>query len=441
MKWRPYPIYRPTTKPWLDDTPHDWEIKRLKHTSHVKGRIGWQGLRSDEFTDSGPHLVTGTDFRRGRIDWDSCYHVSEERYSLDPNIQVREGDLLITKDGTIGKVAIVREAPDKACLNSGIFLIRPVTNGLTTAFLYWLMQSDSFTRYMEYSKSGATISHLYQNVFVEFAFPIPSVKEQRTIAEFLNRETAHIDGLIEKKRRQIGLLREKRAALISHAVTKGLNPDVKMKDSGMEWLGEIPVHWEIRRMKHVLFIRGGQVDPRVQQYAAMLLIAPNHIETRTGRILSAATAEDQGALSSKYVFRTGDVLYSKIRPELSKACIAPENGICSADMYAMVPKRGYVSNYLLYLLLSDVFTKLAVDESMRVAMPKINREDLGEVRFPFPPESEQLGIARYLDRSTVPLDEFISRIRSSIDLLREYRTALIAAAVTGKIDVHKWAVG
>src|SRR5690606_33402844 len=138
----------------------------------------------------------------------------------------------------------------------------------------------------------------------------------------LDQETTKIDDLISEQRRLIELLQEKRRAVISHAVTKGLNPDAPMKDSGVEWLGEIPRHWDLGKFSREIWIAEGQVDPEQEPYKSMPLIAPNHIESGTGRLLELETAEEQGAISGKYWCESGDVIYSKIRPALAKVVIA-----------------------------------------------------------------------------------------------------------------------
>src|SRR5699024_1868802 len=124
---------------WIGEVPEHWNTTKIKYTTYVKGRIGWQGLRSDEFTDVGPHLVTGTDFQDGFINWSTCHRISEERYEEAPEIQLKNNDLLVTKDGTIGKVAIVKDKPEKAILNSGVFVTRPYKETYLTEYLYWIL--------------------------------------------------------------------------------------------------------------------------------------------------------------------------------------------------------------------------------------------------------------------------------------------------------------
>jgi type I restriction enzyme S subunit len=230
---------------------------RIKFTSHVKARVGWQNLTTGEYQDAGPFLVTGTDFADGSVHWGRCQHVSEHRYAQDRYIQLREGDLLVTKDGTIGKIAVVRGLPGPATLNSGVFVVRSTKESYVADYLYWVLNSSAFAEFIRYKSQGSTIQHLYQNVFETFAFPIPPFPLQHAIASFLRRRTAAIDAVIAKKERLIELLQEKRQALITRAVTKGLDPNVPMKESGIGWLGPIPAHWTLRRLKHLGQIRSG----------------------------------------------------------------------------------------------------------------------------------------------------------------------------------------
>lgn len=204
---------------WQPEIPNHWQIKKIKQTSYLKGRVGWKGLTSDEYLVSGyAYLVTGTDFKKKYIDWKNCYCVAEERYIDDPFIQLRENDLLITKDGTIGKLALVKNLDAPACLNSGIFLLRP-ENSYITDFMYWVLSSSVFNTFCDLSSMGSTIQHLYQNVFEEFAVGLPSIEEQVSIVKYLEEKISKIDALITKSQHTINLLTEHRQSLISAAVT------------------------------------------------------------------------------------------------------------------------------------------------------------------------------------------------------------------------------
>lgn len=162
----------------------------------LRARIGWQGLRSDEFKTEGPYLVTGVDFHNGRVDWDDCYHVTEERYSQDKGIQLHEHDLLITKDGTIGKTAVVVDCPEKATLNSGVFVVRAINNEVVPEFLHYILHSHWFDLFVRNVLTGSTIKHLNQEKFYKFTFEAPDMPTQKKIVEVLEA----IDAVIDKTR-------------------------------------------------------------------------------------------------------------------------------------------------------------------------------------------------------------------------------------------------
>ena len=204
---------------WIGEVPEHWKVMKIKFTSYVKGRVGWKGLTSEEYLENGyAYLVTGQDFQSKTILWDSCYYVDKDRYDDDPYIQLKNGDLLITKDGTIGKLAIVDGLKKPACLNSGIFLVRPY-NYYITDFLYYVLSSSVFSNFYFLRSFGSTIQHLYQNVFEEFSFPIPSIGEQDKIIAYLVKQTSKIDKIISVGKNMLQLLKEHKASLINQAVT------------------------------------------------------------------------------------------------------------------------------------------------------------------------------------------------------------------------------
>ena len=208
------------------------------------------------------------------------------------------------------------------------------------------------------------------------------------------------------------------------------SPYPDYKPSGVDWLGDLPANWEIVKFSRAVRIAEGQVDPEMEPFASMLLIAPNHILSGTGRLELKETALDQGAESGKYICKKGNVIYSKIRPALCKVTVAPEDCLCSADMYPMDGREHILNGYLLWLLLSPQYTGWSVLEADRVAMPKINRETLGQLRLPAPSFEEQQTIADFLDRETAKLDTLIAKKQTLVERLKEKRTALISHTVT-----------
>ncbi|EPN3620976.1 restriction endonuclease subunit S [Campylobacter upsaliensis] len=204
---------------YLGLIPHHWEAVKVKFTAYVKGRIGFHGLNSNEFRyDEGAYLVTGNDFDNNEVMWDKCRRVSEERFYEDPNIHLQNNDLLITKDGTIGKTAIVNNCPKQATLNSGIFLVRTMKKMCFVKYLFFIINSQYFKEFVNVKTSGSTIKHLYQSDFHDLKIPLPPLQEQKQIANFLDKKCEKINSAIEKTKKQIELIKEYKNTLINEAV-------------------------------------------------------------------------------------------------------------------------------------------------------------------------------------------------------------------------------
>lgn len=248
---------------WIGEIPENWDTLKVKYASYLKGRIGWQGLTSDEYQDDGPFLITGKDFANGSINWSSCTHITNERYEEAPDIHVQNNDLLITKDGTIGKIAIISDLDMSASLNSGVLLIRKTSERYVERFLYHVLNSDIFWKWYNLIKSpNSTILHLYQNDFKDFSYPVPPLLEQRRIACFLDEKTEQIESILENTKQSIVELKKYKQAIITETVTNGLDPCAKMKDSGIKWIGEIPEHCNLKKIKILASKIGSGKTPR-----------------------------------------------------------------------------------------------------------------------------------------------------------------------------------
>ena len=205
----------------IDSIPSHWKTLKLKYASTLKGRIGWQGLRTEEYRDEGPYLVTGTDFNKGYINWSSCVHVSKERFEQDKNIQIQENDLLITKDGTIGKIAMAKECPAEVSLNSGVFIVRNNRKyRYNDKFFYYIILSKQFSLWFELAQRGnSTIKHLTQENFYEFTFAYPPIAEQAQIVDFLDDKCVRVDSIVEDKKAQLETIENYKKSLIYEYVT------------------------------------------------------------------------------------------------------------------------------------------------------------------------------------------------------------------------------
>lgn len=183
-------LYKDSKLGWI---PREWETKNIIETTYIKGRIGWEGLRADEFIEEGPYLITGTDINNGKINWSKSYRISESRFNRSPNIHVKESDVLITKDGTIGKTAFVENCPKKVILNSGLFILRCKDESYINKYLFYILNSFYFDNFIRTSLGGSTIVHLYQRSFEKFRFPIPHKYEQEVIIRFIDELIRNIE--------------------------------------------------------------------------------------------------------------------------------------------------------------------------------------------------------------------------------------------------------
>jgi type I restriction enzyme S subunit len=294
-------------------------------------------------------------------------------------------------------------------------------------WLYWLIRSPIFREVVEsLAKPANNQASISQASINSIAVPVPEGSEQTAIATFLDRETAKIDGLVAEQRRLMELLKEKRQAVISHVVTKGLNPSAKMKPSGVEWLGDVPEHWEVRRLKHNLQLLTGKTDKRDNP------VALENIEGWTGRFISTET-EFQG---EGVAFDAGDILFGKLRPYLAKAYRAESSGEAVGDFHVLRPVATINSRFAQYQILNREFIAIVDGSTFGSKMPRASWEFVGGMQVTAPPLAEQTAIAAFLDQETARFDTLTAEAQRAIDLLQERRTALISAAVTGQIDVR-----
>ena len=295
---------------------------------------------------------------------------------------------------------------------------------------YWFKYVFSNRYYKMYSKNiRYTITG---DMFRALKTPVPPLEVQKQISSLLRNQEQKIDNLIANVQAQIEKLKAYKQSLITEVVTKGLDPNAPMKDSGVEWMGKIPEHWSILRFKNIADIKSNLVNPK--DYMDYFQLSPENIEKGSGKLLTCLTVREIGVESNNHLFHKGQIIYSKVRPLLNKVAIAPFDGLCSADMYPVETKIN--KKFLVYSMLSDSFlnqVKLVTEN--RVKMPKINQEELSKIKVCCPDDSEQKEIADYLDTKCAQIDLLISLKESKIEKLQQYKRSLIYEYVTGKKEV------
>ena len=421
---RPYSTYSPAKVSWLEKLPSHWTEQRIGVLAEL--RVSNVDKLSKD-AEVPVRLCNYVDvYKNDRID----SSMSLMRATASPGeverFRLEKDDVLITKDSEawddIGVPALVNSTADDLISGYHLALLKPKDQVLGP-FLAWVLRGKPASFQFHIAANGVTRYGLTHTAIKSVTIPTPPLEEQAAIVRYLDDADQHIRDYVNAKQRLITLLEEERQTVMHQAVTRGLDPNVKLKPSGVEWLGDVPEHWEIAQFARQVEIAEGQVDPKAEPYASMLVIAPNHVESGTGRLLSRETAFEQGAISGKYICRDGDVIYSKIRPALAKVTVAPTDCLCSADMYPLRPRNPLQRDYLFWLLLSTGFTAWSTAQSDRVAMPKVNRQTLNNTYIPLPPHPDQVSIAQYVTEATGKTSEVIDRARRQIELMEEYRTS------------------
>ena len=440
-RFRPYPEYRDAGVEWLGEIPAHWDARRLRFVVETS-------ISKSEVSDLDPAIevsfVPMEAIRKyGGIDLDSTKPLSAV---VDGYTYFRNGDVIVAKITPCfenGKGALA----SGLCSSIGfgtteLHVLRPSFH-VNARFLLYLTFSDHFRHIGTASMYGAGGQKRISDNFIRnFHHPVPSLLEQRVIAAFLDRETAEIDGLVEREERLIELLQEKRAALITRAVTRGLDPNVPMKDSGVEWLGEIPAHWHLRALKRVSpeITVGVVVNPSTYVRAEGVPFLYGG-DIHEGRIVADAArrmSEKDSESLSKSRLQAGDLVCVRVGAPGVTAVVPPQlAGANCASVLIVRRAASFDSQWLCYTMNSRLVQYQVELVQYGAAQEQFNVAHAVEFFVPLAPQAEQRAITAFLDRETARIDALIAKVHQAIGHLKEFRIALISAAVTGKIDVRE----
>ncbi len=440
-----YPAYKPSGMDWVGDIPEHWEIHRLKHVASVQFSSvdkhtveGEEPVRLCNYVD-----VYYNDFIAAGIEFMSASATQSEI----ARFQLCRGDVLVTKDSEswddIAVPSYVAEKLDGVLCGYHLAHIRPHPCKLLGEYLFRAFRSRGINDQFRVATNGITRFGLGKYWLDNGLFPVPPLDEQRAIAAFLDRETARIDALIEKKRRQIELLQEKRSALISHAVTKGLDPNAPMKDSGIEWLGEIPRHWQAKRLRFLVSepLKYGANesaeldDPDLPRYIRITDVDEN------GRLRGDTFKSLPEDVARPYLLKEGDLLLARSGATVGKSFYyEPSWGRAAYAGYlirARFNPARMMPRFVNYFTNSQQYWQWLGSSFIQATIQNVSAEKYANLIVPVPPVDEQAEIVAYLDGMWKRLNDLTRKVGGSIEQLMDYRSALISAAVTGKIDVRK----
>lgn len=427
---------------WIGDIPDSWQTKRIKYMATLKGRIGWQGLTSEEYQDDGAYLITGIDFNNGGIDWENCVHVPMKRWEEARDIQIKNGDLLITKDGTIGKVAIVSDMPGETSLNSGVLRIMPI-DGYNRRYLFWVLQSEVFWNWFNFKNAGnSTIVHLYQGDFAEFIYAFPERAEQEKIADFLDVHCAKLDSIIADLEKQIETLQKYKKSLITENVTKGLDKTVPMKDSGISWIGQIPANWDINRILYLLEMSitdGPHITPEMHD-EGIPFVSAEAISSSNGtidfdRIWGYVSESFYKECCKKYTPKTDDIYMIKSGATTGRVAIVDTDKIFTIWSPLAVfrcNRNKMVPRFMFYSLQADFFQMQIHLGWTYGTQQNIGMRTLEHLKVCVPPLPEQKAIIAYLDKETQKIDNLLAKKETQLNIICRHKQSFVFEYVTGK---------
>lgn len=445
-RYKAYPEYKHSGVEWLGEIPSSWGVSVMKWCILNNDGGVWGNdptgendtivLRSTEQTVDGKWKIDNPALRK--------LTPKEKRSAF-----LKENDLLLTKSSGssahIGKTTLVdKKIAELECCYSNFMQRLRVNNSLNPKLVWYLLNNSLIREQFDYLSSTTTgLANLNASIIAETILPICSRKEQNKVVDFLDYETAKIDTLIKKQQRLIELLTEKRQAVISHAVTKGLDPDVPMKASGVEWLGKVPEHWDVAGFKMYLesiVDYRGKTPEKID--SGMFLVTARNI--KKGIINYDLSQEyvseiDYPKIMSRGVPSIGDVLFTTEAP-LGEVAQVDRTDIALAQR--VIKFNGYEdildNTYLKYFIMSTAFQHSLMTFATGSTALGIKSDRLSYLKQLIPPYAEQIDICKWIEMQVAKVDSLEVQAQKAIQLMQERRTALISAAVTGKIDVRDW---
>lgn len=408
-------VYKPSGIEWLVEIPQSWEIKPLQaifnQRNEQNNNLEFQTILS---------LVKDV----GVIPYEEKGNVGNKaKDDLQGYKIARVNDLVLNKmNAVIGSLGVSKYDG----LVSPIYLVLYIENpNYLIAYYSYLFQTKSIQKFLR--KFAYGIMEIRESIdYLEFKkmfLPTPPLQEQKEIAEFLDKKCEKIQNYINKKQKLITLLQEKKQALINEVVTKGLNPNIESKNSGIAYLGLIPHHWEVKKLKYLATLRNQKSND------SDFKVGLENIESQTGKYISTneVVFEDSGIY-----FYKNDILFGKLRPYLAKVFLADREGVCVSEFLVLTPKK-QCGNFLKFLMLSPLFISVVDGSTYGSKMPRASWEFIGNLKIPLPPLHEQKEIAEFLDSKVAQIDSVIEKTKKQIELIKEYKNTLINEAVCGRV--------
>jgi type I restriction enzyme S subunit len=428
-----YDNYKDSGIEWIGEIPDHWDAIKLKYTGEsIIGII----YSPDDVVNEGEGILVlrASNIQEGKLAFEDCVYVDKE---VQDKHLTREGDILVcARNGSahlVGKSAYIDKENEGVTFGAFMSIVRSELD----KYLFHFLNSPIFraqTGLFSTSTINQLTSSTLNNMFISVP---PDETEQIAIVTYLDRKTTELDELIADKKRLLELYEEEKTAIINKAVTKGLNPDAPMKDSGIEWLGEVPEHWEVKRLKYVASINDEVLTDKTDEEYEIEYVEISGVKNGIGIVDTVYYKFKDAPSRARRIVNDGDVLVSTVRTYLksiAKVDNPPTNLIASTG-FAVVRSRKINSDYTGFLFYSEPLIGEIISLSTGVSYPAINPSQIEDISIPIPPSEEQQAIIKYIESNCSLIDTKVTKTKILIDLLTEYRTALISEVVTGKIKV------
>jgi len=445
--YKRYIKYKETGLYWLGSIPAHWEIRKPKQLGIgldpivQTGPFGAQ-LHASDYVDEGVPLILIGNVGIREFITDRIPKISSGDAARLSTYLVRKGDIVFSRVGSIGRMAVVTEEQSGWMISGQMLRLRMSHRKIDPRYASYVLGDSSVKSFFQLNQVGSTRDSINTSILSNVPFPYPPLNEQNKINEFLDNKVSNINALIEKKRRLIELLQEKRTALITRAVTKGLDPDAPMKDSGVEWLGEIPAHWEVLKLKYL--------SNESLKYGANE--AAEFTNEDWPRFIRITDIRDDGTLredtkktlslevAQEYFLLSGDILFARSGATVGKTFLfdGDNESACYAGYlirFRPIENR-IIPKYLALFTRSICYARWRDGILIQATIQNISAEKYGNLQIPIPTLNEQRSILAMLEGQLNNLDLIVGLCEQAISRFEEYRSSLISHAVTGKIDVR-----
>ena len=407
-----YDSYKDSGIEWIGEIPEHWAVSRIKYYLDYQKGKNPKEINFDKGSTSEIYLAM--DFLRGEPR--QILYVDD----TDGYVKVDENEILLLWDGSNAGEFILSK---RGILSSTMAVI--YLDNIKKRYSWYYLKN--FEPRLKENTIGMGIPHVNGEELKNGYITIPPISEQTAIAYFLDRKTSEIDDIIADKKRLLELYEEEKTAIINQAFTKGLDPNVPMKDSGIEWLGEIPEHWEVKRFRYYfdLISEKAEVNENIPK------IGLENVESKTGKFIESNS--DFAGIGVR--FKENDILFGKLRPYLAKVWLSNTEAQAVGDFYVFRSKNEVSPEFAKYRILDKSFIEVTNSSTYGTKMPRVSWEYISDLPIAFPSIDEQLAIVHHIESECSKIDFKKARTEELIELLTEYRTALISEVVTGKIKV------